>query len=112
MWEAVASSNIKAVNYDAKTKELHVLFNSSRHYCYHTVDLGTYRNFMDAASKGKFLNAKIKQQFNVSDLGTLDWSKIMASDKSHTARTRRTKRTARLCDSRIWRSVRGPGIAF
>ena len=59
-WKLVESSNIAAIGYDEETKELHVQFNSGSEYVYQDVPAGVYQDFLDADSKGKYLNEYIK----------------------------------------------------
>lgn len=51
----IDSSMIKGVGYDPKTKELEVLFNSGKTYCYEDVPLEVYEELMLADSKGRYM---------------------------------------------------------
>lgn len=62
---AVTSSNIASVAYNEVTLELLVVFHSGTPYVYQGVDKQTYHDFMNASSKGSFLNASIKPRFGV-----------------------------------------------
>jgi hypothetical protein len=55
----VESSMIQAVGYDAKTRQLEVLFNSGQTYCYEGVPQEVYDGLMAADSKGQYMRAAI-----------------------------------------------------
>ena len=57
--EPVASSNIKAVGYDAKASAIVVEFNNGRVFEYLNAPPTLYAEFMEAKSKGKFLATHI-----------------------------------------------------
>ena len=63
-WTPVKSSNIAAIGYESNDKdlktELHVQFNSGSEYVYHSVPADIVQEFLDADSKGKYLNERIK----------------------------------------------------
>ncbi len=62
-WQSVESSNIAQIGYDAGTWELMVRFNSGAEYVYSNVPDSVFTGFLDADSKGKFLNENIKGQY-------------------------------------------------
>jgi len=57
--KVVESSMIQAVGYNAKTRELEVVFNSGRTYLYEGVPPKIYKELMAAESKGRFMRAEI-----------------------------------------------------
>lgn len=60
----VDSSNIEAIGYDAAALELHVRFlKSGETYVYYAVEDWRFQEFMQADSKGKYLNAEIKPNY-------------------------------------------------
>lgn len=61
--EAVRSSNIRSVGYDPETAVLEIEFHSGSVYQYLSVPPDIHASFMQAASKGKFLTAHIKNRF-------------------------------------------------
>jgi len=61
--QAVSSSNLRAVGYDAITHQLEVEFQNGRIYLYSEVPEGTYLGLMHAASKGGYLDDFIKGHF-------------------------------------------------
>ena len=62
----VASSNVKAIGYDEHTQTLEVEFWSGRVYQYYGVPENTHNQFMQTSSKGRFLNACIKNHYPYS----------------------------------------------
>ena len=65
----VDSSNIEAIGYDAATLELHVRFvTSGETYVYHAVEEWRFHELMQAESKGAYLNANIKSNYQYSKL--------------------------------------------
>lgn len=56
----VVSSNIRSVGYDHTSSILEVEFNSGSIYQYLDVPESEYEGFMNAASKGRYLNRSIK----------------------------------------------------
>lgn len=62
----VDSSNIEAIGYEDASQELHVLFLSGGHYVYSNVPPEIFDEFMNAASKGSFLNREIKNIYQFS----------------------------------------------
>jgi hypothetical protein len=59
----VDSSNIEAIGYDDSTQDLHVRFVAGTTYIYHGVPREVFDNFMDAPSKGSFLNRELKNAY-------------------------------------------------
>jgi hypothetical protein len=59
----VDSTNVEQIGYDERERELHVIFKSGRHYIYSDVPEEVYRNFIDASSKGTYLNSTIKNSY-------------------------------------------------
>lgn len=65
----VDSSNIEAIGYDIATLELHVRFlKSGETYVYYAVEEWRYQEFMQAGSKGIYLNANIKPHYQCAKL--------------------------------------------
>jgi hypothetical protein len=65
----VDSSNIEAIGYDVAALELHVRFlKSGETYVYYAVEEWRYQEFMQADSKGKYLNAEIKPNYQCAKL--------------------------------------------
>ncbi len=59
-WQSVESSNIAQIGYDGDARELRVRFNSGAEYVYSEVPGTVFADFLDADSKGQFLNQNIK----------------------------------------------------
>ncbi|MFY7997320.1 MAG: KTSC domain-containing protein [Candidatus Kapaibacteriota bacterium] len=55
----VESSMIAAVRYNARTKELDVLYNSGKVWCYSGVDKEEYEGLMKSSSKGSYMRSNI-----------------------------------------------------
>lgn len=64
--QRVNSSNIAAVGYDAGTETLEVEFVNGFRYQYYGVAQGLFDEMMQAASKGRFLNQYIRNQYPYS----------------------------------------------
>jgi hypothetical protein len=65
----VDSTNIEAMGYDPATMELHVRFlKSGETYVYYNVEQWRFEELMQADSKGSYLNAHIKPNYNYSKL--------------------------------------------
>lgn len=65
----VDSSNIEAIGYDADSQELHVRFvKSGETYAYYSVEDWVFQEFLQADSKGVFLNARIKPNYECGKL--------------------------------------------
>lgn len=60
----VQSSMICAVGYDAKTRELEVVFNNGSVYRYQDVEKEDYEALLRAESKGRFMNERIVGVYN------------------------------------------------
>jgi hypothetical protein len=56
----VDSSALDAAGYDTARRELRVAFKGGRTYVYLDVPPETYEAFLQAESKGRFVNAEIK----------------------------------------------------
>ena len=64
-FEPVKSKNIAAIGYDPATQTLGVRFhNESSDYFYDHVPAPLFTEFMKSESKGGFLHARIRGQFN------------------------------------------------
>ena len=59
----VDSSNVEAIGYDSDNLELHVQFINSGLYVYYNVDEWIFDEFMQADSKGRYLNENIKGRY-------------------------------------------------
>jgi len=59
-WRHVNSSAIRELRYNAKTKRLDLIYASGEPYEYENVPRSKFRALMEADSKGKFVNEKIK----------------------------------------------------
>lgn len=57
----VSSSNVASIGYDESTSTLEVEFLSGRIYHYYGIPKHVYESFIDADSKGKYLNNYIKK---------------------------------------------------
>lgn len=67
--EAVGSTNISSIGYDADSETLEVEFLNGSIYQYYNVPQGLYEQLMIAPSKGQFLNANIKNSYPYSRTG-------------------------------------------
>jgi len=65
----VDSSNIEAIGYDTDSQELHVRFVKSgdTYVCYNVEDW-VFQEFMQADSKGTYLNTNIKPRYQYAKL--------------------------------------------
>lgn len=59
----VTSSNISAIGFDADSQTLEVEFKNGAVYQYTGVPYSEYEGIMGADSKGKYLNASIKNRY-------------------------------------------------
>ncbi|MCY4227842.1 MAG: KTSC domain-containing protein [Gammaproteobacteria bacterium] len=60
----VDSSNIESIGYDSENQELHVRFlQPGETYVYYDVDEWVFEEFLQADSKGVYLNTNIKKRF-------------------------------------------------
>ena len=66
---SVASTNLAAVGYDAKTRTLEIEFVSGRVYQYHDVPANMHDQLMQAPSKGQFFNTHIRNSYPYSRIG-------------------------------------------
>ena len=64
----VNSSNIAEIGYDPPTMTLEVAFKQGTAYQYFDVPETVYQELMRADSKGKFLNANIKNSYRYTKL--------------------------------------------
>ena len=65
----VDSSNVEAIGYDPATQELHVRFlKSGETYVYYNVEESVFDEFMQADSKGQYLNLNIKERYDFGKL--------------------------------------------
>ncbi len=60
----VDSSNVEAIGYDSEARELHVYFVKSGNYVYLDVEEWVFNEFLQAGSKGQYLNQNIKGVYN------------------------------------------------
>ena len=65
----VSSSNVASVGYDPDTETLEVGFVKGTVYQYSSVPPEVFEEFMQAASKGIYLNNVIKVRFSVMRIG-------------------------------------------
>ena len=59
----VTSSNLRAVEYDALTSTLTIVFHNGRQYQYHGVPENMYQQLLCAASKGRYFSTFIRDHF-------------------------------------------------
>lgn len=65
----VDSTNVEAIGYDADNRELHVQFvGSGDTYVYFDVEEWVFDEFLQADSKGTYLNSIIKNNYQYSKL--------------------------------------------
>lgn len=65
----VDSSHIEAIGYDVAALELHVTFlKSGETYVYYAVEEWRFQEFMQTDSKGRYLNAAIKPNYQCAKL--------------------------------------------
>lgn len=67
--QSVQSSNVASVGYEVATGTLEVEFQNSAIYQYYGVPNNLFDQFMQAPSKGQFLNAYIKNAYAYSRVG-------------------------------------------
>lgn len=67
--EPVSSSNVASVGYDEATQILEVEFVNGSVYQYYNVGNALFEQFMQAASKGQFLNIYIRPSYPYSRVG-------------------------------------------
>ncbi|MCY3637186.1 MAG: KTSC domain-containing protein [bacterium] len=61
--EPVSSSNVSSIGYDAETSCLFIAFNNGSLYSYDNVAVDTYREFINAPSKGRFVAYRIRGKY-------------------------------------------------
>ena len=61
--EPVRSSNVSSIGYVDETRCLYVAFHSGTLYRYDNVAIETYREFMSAPSKGRFVAYRLKGKY-------------------------------------------------
>ncbi|MEU7512083.1 KTSC domain-containing protein [Streptomyces sp. NPDC042898] len=61
--QAVVSSNVKSIAYDAPSCVLEVKFKSGAVYRYYNVPVAIHELFLEADSKGRYLARHIKGKF-------------------------------------------------
>jgi hypothetical protein len=59
----VWSSCVKTVGYDRRSNDLNVVFHNGGQYAYRGVPEDVYKDFIDTASYGQFLNREIKHRY-------------------------------------------------
>jgi len=64
----VDSTNVEAIGYDSDTQQLHVQFLKSGTYIYYDVEEWVFGEFMQADSKGTYLNTSIKPSYQCAKL--------------------------------------------
>ena len=65
----VESSNIEAIGYEPNNQELYVRFlKSGETYVYYEVEEWVFKEFMQAGSKGIYLNTNIKGHYQYAKL--------------------------------------------
>ncbi|MCC7316600.1 hypothetical protein RAS2_18630 [Phycisphaerae bacterium RAS2] len=65
----VDSTNIEAIGFDPSSQELHVRFlKSGETYVYYAVEEWVFQEFLQADSKGTYLNASIKGRYQFGKL--------------------------------------------
>lgn len=64
----VDSSNVEAIGYDSDSQELHVQFLKSGTYVYYDVEEWVFQEFMQADSKGRYINNNIKNHYQYGKL--------------------------------------------
>lgn len=66
--QAVSSSNIASIGYDASSNTLEVEFNGGRVYVYYDVPASEHRALMNASSHGTYFNANIRNNYEFTEL--------------------------------------------
>lgn len=67
--EAISSSNLVSVGYDALSETLEIEFNSGSVYQYYNVSRSIYEALLAAPSAGRFFAYQIKNVFPYSRVG-------------------------------------------
>lgn len=65
----VSSSNIASIGYDVDSQTLEVEFRNSTVYQYFGVPAHVHQEFMDAGSKGQYLNRNIRNAYGYARVG-------------------------------------------
>jgi hypothetical protein len=65
----VASSNISSVGYDLSSQTLEIEFTNGAVYQYYNISDAVFEQFMQASSKGQYLNTYIKNAYPFSRVG-------------------------------------------
>ena len=60
----VESSAIRAIDYDAKSRTLFVIFEDGDRYAYFDVPLELFTAFLAAESKGRFFAEQVRDRFD------------------------------------------------
>jgi KTSC domain len=61
--EPVKSSSIASVGYERSTHRMEVQFTDGRIYRYQEVPYGIFEGFLEAYSKGRYYNEKVRDQY-------------------------------------------------
>ncbi len=61
--QAVDSSNLASVGYDAQTQTLEIEFNHGGVYQYYNVPKSMYDNLMNASSHGQYFSTNIRNDY-------------------------------------------------
>lgn len=64
----VSSSNVGSIGFEPSTSTLEVEFNNGRIYQYYGVPEHVYEEFIQAASKGTYLNHNIKGTYSFTQI--------------------------------------------
>jgi hypothetical protein len=64
----VDSSSLLQVGYDSGSQELYIEFKEGRTYVYSPVPETTYRELLDADSKGSYFNREVKPKYDCRPL--------------------------------------------
>ncbi len=67
--DPIASSNLVSVGYDEPSQTLEIEFINGTVYQYYNVDAALCEQFMQAPSKGQFLNTYIRNAYPYSRVG-------------------------------------------
>jgi hypothetical protein len=60
----VDSTAIRAIDYDAASRQLRVTFPGGNTYKYYDVPRGVYQSFLEAESKGLYFNGYIRDRYD------------------------------------------------
>lgn len=64
----VSSSNVEAIGYDGDVRQLFVRFVRGETYVYYEVEEWVFQEFLNADSKGQFLNSRIRNVYQYGKL--------------------------------------------